>query len=430
MATGRSLDILSNGASATSPDVGFTPVQLDRLAEVLVWALQTARAHAGPGGRYEPGDTVLLPYDSYASAAAERVYARLLQLGLNVVVQPNPHFKMDQLYYQHAEQHQLEHLPEWRKAKAADMEGLIALRAPESLTYLKDCDPKKVNVTSKIGRELRNLQTAKELQGKFGWTLTVLPTPILALTAGLSMAEYTEQVANACYLNYEDPVAKWQDTMAKVEIVKDWLNRLDIELVHVESDCGRTDLRIALGEQRQWLGGSGHNIPSFEVFVSPQAGQAEGVFYANEPSFKLGNLVRGVRLEFRGGEVVAVDAEEGRDFVQSRVDLDEGSKLIGEFSLTDRRFSEITKFMAHTLFDENVGGPTGNSHIAIGMAYLDSYTGSDELTEERIKELGFSRSAEHWDLVTTDNRTVTAWLRSGAQVVIYKDGQFLCPHIK
>jgi aminopeptidase len=98
---------------------------------------------------------------------------------------------------------------------------------------------------------------------------------------------------------------------------------------------------------------------------------------------------------------------------------------VGEFSLTDRRFSRITRFMAQTLYDENVGGAFGNTHIALGRAYQDAYTGDPgELSAEQWKELGFNNSSVHTDIVSTTDRLVTAQLRDGGERVIYRDGEF------
>ena len=47
---------------------------------------------------------------------------------------------------------------------------------------------------------------------------------------------------------------------------------------------------------------------------------------------------------------------------------------VGEFSLTDSRLSHITKLMGETLYDENVGGEFGNTHIALGSAYTECRT--------------------------------------------------------
>jgi len=102
-----------------------------------------------------------------------------------------------------------------------------------------------------------------------------------------------------------------------------------------------------------------------------------------------------------------------------------GAERIGEFSLTDRRFSRITRFMAQTLYDENFGGAHGNTHIALGRSYQDAYDGDPAgVSAEEWERLGFNSSSVHTDVVSTSERIVTATLRSGEQRVIYRDGEF------
>jgi aminopeptidase len=103
----------------------------------------------------------------------------------------------------------------------------------------------------------------------------------------------------------------------------------------------------------------------------------------------------------------------------------EGADKVGEFSLTDKRFSRITRFMAHTLYDENVGGPFGNTHIALGRSYQDAYAGDPAgVKSEEWDRLGFNNSSVHTDIVSTSDRVVTAQLRGGEERVIYRDGEF------
>ncbi len=103
-----------------------------------------------------------------------------------------------------------------------------------------------------------------------------------------------------------------------------------------------------------------------------------------------------------------------------------GADCVGEFSLTDNRLSRIDKFMAETLFDENIGGLHGNTHIALGAAYKDSYPGDpSKLTEEEWENFGYNDSVVHTDIVSTENREVTAILQGGTEKLIYKDGQFV-----
>lgn len=99
---------------------------------------------------------------------------------------------------------------------------------------------------------------------------------------------------------------------------------------------------------------------------------------------------------------------------------------IGEYSLTDSRHSRITKFMAETLYDENVGGPQGNTHLAVGMSYKDTYAGDPSTLNKNLSaKLGFNDSSVHTDIISTTRRIVTAHMKNGTQKVIYKDGRFV-----
>jgi aminopeptidase len=227
----------------------------------------------------------------------------------------------------------------------------------------------------------------------------------------------------ACYLDKKDPVQEWRSILKGVHGIKKWLNSLKIKTLHIQSK--NTDLTVIAGEKRRWSGVSGHNIPSFEIFFSPDWRGTEGTYYANLPSFRSGNYVKGVRLAFKKGVVVKIEAEEGQEFTAKQLAMDKGASRIGEFSLTDKRFSRIDRFMADTLFDENYGGSHGNSHIALGSSYTDSYTGNPaDMTKALKEKLGFNDSALHWDLVNTEPKLVTAHLTSGKKLIIYEDGAF------
>jgi aminopeptidase len=105
--------------------------------------------------------------------------------------------------------------------------------------------------------------------------------------------------------------------------------------------------------------------------------------------------------------------------------MDRGAARLGEFSLTDKRFSKINQYMANTLFDENYGGRWGNCHIALGASYADTYDGDiQSLTRAKKVQLGFNDSAMHWDLVNTEKKRVVAHLTNGRRTTIYENGCF------
>jgi aminopeptidase len=135
--------------------------------------------------------------------------------------------------------------------------------------------------------------------------------------------------------------------------------------------------------------------------------------------------VESVTLTFEKGKVVRSEAAKGGGFLAKQVAMDPGAARVGEFSLTDKRFSKIDRFMANTLFDENYGGKNGNCHLALGASYSDTYAGNvSSLTKDRKKKLGFNDSALHWDLVNTEDKRVAAYLKGGKKAVIYEKGMF------
>jgi aminopeptidase len=230
-------------------------------------------------------------------------------------------------------------------------------------------------------------------------------------------------VAKACFLGKADPVAEWRQIYKNARSIKKWLNSMKIKMLHVESD--HIDLEVTPGDKRQWVGISGRNIPSFEIFVSPDWRGTRGNYYADQPSFRSGNRVEDVRLEFKKGQVIKASAATGREFVSKQLKMDKGAGKVGEFSLTDKRFSRINRFMANTLFDENYGGKYGNCHIALGSSYSNTYSGDSKRLNQTLKDkLGFNESALHWDLVNTEKKRVTASLQTGKTVTIYENGRF------
>ena len=396
----------------------FTDKQLERYADVLIWALRTART-----GRLQKNDVVAIRYHQPAIGLAEILFSKLLQMGIHPVPRSLPTPVMEKHFFEIANQRQLTFTPPGDKKLHQNLNGSIFLYAPESITHLSAVDPGKIGKAAVAQKHLRDILNRRDERGAFSWTLCMFPTRALARHARLSMKEYTRQIVNACFLNRREPVAEWQHIYKKINAIKKWLNCLKVTHFHIESDT--IDLEVAPGEKRKWLGLSGHNIPSFEVFLSPDWRSTRGTYYADQPSYRSGNYVRGVRLEFARGSVSRVQAQKGENFIKQQLKMDAGAGRIGEFSLTDKRFSRISTFMANTLFDENHGGRYGNCHVALGSSYTDSYSGKTAaLTSEMKKKLGFNDSALHWDLVNTEKKRVTAHLESGRKVVIYENGRF------
>ncbi len=391
---------------------------LERYAEVLIWGLNTARKKA-----YRKGEIVRVAFDFPAVPLAEVIQRKLIERGINPVLRAGLTPAMEKNFYGCSGEKQLTFLAPGDRELCEGLNGSIYLYAPASLTHLRDVDPKKIAVATVARKVLKDILDRRDSEGSFGWTLCMMPTAELARQAKLTEAQYEKQVVRACYLDHDDPVGQWESIFREVGGIKKWLNAMKVSFYHIEGKG--VDLRITPGLNRKWVGISGHNIPSFEIFLSPDWRGTEGRYVANMPSFRSGNYVAGVVLEFRRGVGSVVRADEGEEFTRKQIAMDEGASRIGEFSLTDRRFSRIDRFMANTLYDENFGGSYGNCHIAFGSSYADTYRKSAAvLTPAMKKKLGFNDSALHWDLVNTEPKTVTAHLVTGKRVVVYDNGVF------
>lgn len=394
-------------------------IQLNRYAEILLWGLKTARSQP-----FKKGDIVLLRFNLDALHLAEILESRLLEMGINPVRRMNPTPTMEKHFFGLASRRQLIFNPPGETELYRSLNGSIFLHAPASITHLSAIDPKKISRFTLSKKFLRDILEEREQAGLFSWTLCMLPTAELARHAGLADEDYAEQIVTACFLNRRDPVAHWKRVHKHAATIKAWLNRMAVKHYHVES--ATVDLKITPGKCRRWIGVSGHNIPSFELFVSPDWRGTQGVYYADQPSYRSGNLVRGVKLTFKKGVAVEVSAESGAEFVRQQLQMDRGASRVGEFSLTDKRFSKINRFMANTLFDENFGGRWGNCHLALGSSYADTYGGDvQSLTKAQKARLGFNDSALHWDLVNTEKKRVVAHLADGVRTTIYDDGCFV-----
>lgn len=390
---------------------------IDKYALVMRWACKYTNPNL------KKGDTVLLRFDLEGLELAETLYALLIKDGYNVVPRMMLTPNMERSFYEYGNINQIRFVPFGEKELYENLNGNIYIHAPSSLTHLKGIDTSKQAEFAKSRKFLRDILEKREAKKLFGWTLCTYPTNELAKQAGLSLKEYTNQIIKACFLNEEDPVKVWKEVFSKIDEIKRWLNSLNIDEFMVESD--NIDLKIKLGEKRKFLGGSGHNIPSFEIFTSPDANYTSGIYYANLKTFRGGNYIEKIRLEFKDGCAVKITAQKGEEYVKKILSTDDGARRIGEFSLTDVRFSRIDKFMADILFDENYGGRYGNCHIAVGSAYLDTYSGDiTKLSEENIRKLGFNRSAIHWDLINTEKKLVKAKLKNGSVITIYENGMF------
>lgn len=369
------------------------------------------------------GDTVLIQYYEPAKPLALEIFKRILENGGNPILKIIDD-DFTKVMFDFASDKQLEYFPEkYLKGMVDEIDHRIVLLADKDLKLLQSVDPKKIMLANKSKKVYRKWLDEKEDAGNLTWTLCLYGTEAMAQEAGLTIEEYWDQIIKACYLDEQDPISSWKSVYEKLENVLKKLNSLEIDKLHIEAKD--TDLWIKLGDKRKFIGGSGHNIPSFEIFTSPDWRGTEGTIFFDYPLYRYGNIINDIKLTFKDGRIVEATASQNENLLKEMI-AQENADKIGEFSLTDKKFSRIDKFMAETLFDENFGGEFGNTHLAVGSSYHDTYTGDvKSLSENDWADLGYNESPEHCDIMATTNRKVTAILKNGNEVLIYENGEFV-----
>jgi aminopeptidase len=401
----------------------YVPSQklLERYARLLVnYAL-------GGGNGIKPGDVVQVTAPDSAKPLYVEACRAVWQAGGQVIDGYYPDdedgLAVARVRYDAASDEQLDFFPStYYRALIDQTDHSLHIMAENDPDALQDVSPEKIMRFRRSRRDVVAWRNEKENAGKYTWTIGLYPTEAMASEAGMSLEEYWELVKLACFLDEPDPVARWREVGDQIQSRCDWLNSLPIDRLHVEGED--VDLWLTLGEKRKWIGGGGANIPSFEVFTSPDWRGTEGRIRFSEPLYVYGSLITGVELEFRDGLVVSARATERQDLLEEMIATDSANR-VGEFSMTDAGLSRITRFMANTLYDENMGGPYGNTHVALGMAIKQCYDGDPAaVSEEEWERLGFNDSVVHTDIVSTTDRTVTAVLKDGSEQVIYSGGRF------
>ena len=370
------------------------------------------------------GDVVFVQIPEAAKPFYIPLQTAILKAGWHPIMQYIPD-GVDRNFYENASDEQLSFVAEaYQKWRIESSTHNIRVIADSDLHELDWIDPSKMMKRIAANRKFRDLRDKKEREWKFSWTICMYGTEAMAKEAWLSLEEYRNQIIDACFLNEPNPVKKRKEVNREIHRVKDKLNELKLEYVHVTGPD--EDLKVKIWADRLWQAGWGCNIPSFEVFTSPDCRDVNWWIKCNQPLYRYWSLVEWIKLEFKDWKLIKASADKNDDILQEMVKI-EWMDYLWEFSLTDARVSRITHFMAETLFDENVWWEYGNTHVALWTWFDECYAWDKSKLEDLKfkKSIWLNFSAEHVDVISTAPRKVIWLLPSWEEILIYEDWKFL-----
>ena len=323
----------------------------------------------------------------------------------------------------------LDWVPPWLGRRMLDLGDLDAARAvlvpvvPPGL--LDGVDPARAGLDRLPG--LPEIFTVID-ERSVAWTLSPFPTRHWAQTvypdlhASEALERLWRDIVHVCRLDEPDPAAAWSDRVDQIWQVANRLDALDLDALHFSGPG--TDLTVGLLPSSRFAkeGGASHtrtgvrhmpNIPTEEVYTTPDPERTEGVVAATKPLDVMGSLVTGLRIRFEGGRAVEIDADANAETLRKRCAVDPGAARLGEVALVDResRIGKLGRTFYSTLLDENAA-----SHLALGDAYSSPIADPDDVPKINASDV-------HIDfMIGSDEVEVTGITKSGARVPVMRGG--------
>jgi aminopeptidase len=335
------------------------------------------------------------------------------------------HFKRSRAM--HADLSTLGYVPPWYGeqilALGANRSAVITLTGPVEPDLMDGVDP------DRLGRDMlpRVRESEQVLNDRsLNWTVAPCPTPGWAklvhpeLDADAALERLWVDIARVCRLDEPDPVAAWNERLDRLITVAATLTELRLAALRFEGPG--TDLTVGLLPTSRWTGaristvdGIVHapNLPTEEVFTTPDPERTSGVVTATKPLFVAGALITGLRVRFEQGRAVEIEADRGAETLRALSSRGPGAARLGEVALVDResRIGQLGTVFFDTLLDENAA-----SHIALGAGLEMALDGDED--HPRV-----NRSEIHIDfMIGSDDVAVTGVAADGGEVPLLRGG--------
>ena len=383
------------------------------------------------GVNVQPGQTLAvsagLEHAPLARAIAREAYAagaRFVD-----VAYTDPHVR--RAHIEASSEHDLGYSPPWLVTRLRQVgerhDALIAITGEAEPELFADLDGGRVG----RARMIELAETSLRLtDGLSNWTIVAFPNEGWASTVfgEPDVERLWGALASSVRLDEPDPAAAWREHIANLAARAAALNERRFARLRYRGPG--TDLTIGLHPESEWQtaletsAGIEHiaNMPTEEVFTTPDARLTEGTVRSTLPLQIEGTIVRDLEIRFAGGRAVEVRAASGDDVMRTHIATDDGSARLGEVALVDgqSRVGSTGLVFYDTLFDENA-----SSHIAVGASVVQAVNWAAELTPGERHERGVNQSSVHPDfMIGSDELEVDGVTAGGETVPLLRQGNW------
>ena len=401
--------------------------RLDRFADLAVRV----------GANVQPGQEVVLIYLVEHTPIARAVARAALRAGARRVHPLVTDLHLRKAAIELGPEEELGRTPEyvldWVRSWADTRPALIALTGDPEPTLFDGLDPARVARAEP--RDFRSIYLPFVTGRKLNWVIVPAPNPgwAEAVLGEPDVDRLWDAVSTTMRLDEDDPVEAWRGHAAMLQARADALNAAHFDALRFRGPG--TDLVVGLLDGSRWLcatfetqTGIAHlpNLPTEEVFTTPDCRRTEGVVRSTYPLVVpgIGARVEGLELRFEKGEIVDVRAEgDGADVIRAQIASDERAPFLGEVALVDgsSRVRETGLVFSNTLFDENA-----SCHIAYGSGLPFAVDGAEGLGKDELIERGVNAAALHTDfMIGGPEVEVDGLAADGAATPILRDNAWV-----
>ena len=403
-------------------------LQLRRYAKLL----------AKTGVNVKKGQWVIVSAELDQPEFVEMVVEELYRAGAGKVTVEFMHQPLTKLHYKYAKEETLAKTEKWEieklehRKKELPATLLIESSDPDGLAGVDQEKFTAVRMAkTKVSKPYRDA-----MENRYQWCIAAVPSKAWAkkvfpnLMVNTAVEKLWDAILSASRADGPDPVREWARHNDELAARCDYLNRLKLTALEYKSSNG-TDFRVGLIDGSLFKGGGedtvdgtyfNANIPTEEIFISPKAGEAEGIVYSTKPLSYQGELIENFSIRFEGGKVVEVKADKNQHLLEKMISMDEGAKMLGECALIayDSPINNSGILFYNTLFDENA-----SCHLALGRGFNECIQGFENMSREEIKGKGINDSMIHVDfMIGAKDLDIVGITKNGERVQIFKDGNW------